>query len=55
MEHAKKVLGVTFISHDQASEFCSQAKSLSISSGAGIASADVYPGSGSFDSDDVGR
>jgi len=49
MEHPKKVLGVTFLSHDQASEFCSQAKSLSISGAAGIASADVYPGSGSYD------
>jgi len=55
MEHAKKVLGVTFLSHDQASEFCSQAKSLSISSAAGIASADVYPGSASYDSDDMWR
>jgi hypothetical protein len=30
MEHPKKVLGVTFISHDHRRKFCSQAKSLSI-------------------------
>jgi len=55
MEQAKKGLGVTFPSNDQASEFCSQAKSLSISSAAGIAAADVYPGSGAYDSDDMWR
>jgi hypothetical protein len=54
MEHPKKVLGVTFISHDQTSKVLQQ-KASRFSSAAGIASADVYPGSGSFDSDDVER
>jgi hypothetical protein len=48
-------VGVTFLSHDQTSEVLQPGKKpLDFPAAVGIASADVYPGSGSFDSDDVG-